>query len=192
MSQGPPKVGLMRVQELERAGTSRRQAHRLVERGELLRLDRGVFAHPGFEPTQHHHLALVALRCPQAVVALSSAAAFHQLGTHLPLGVCVALPPRTWAPRLESVRVEVARFSGTRLSSDVERHPIEGVALRVYSLAKTVVDLFRYRNKLGLDVALEAMREALAHRATTTAELARIARRDGALGPMRPYLESLQ
>ncbi|MAQ17842.1 MAG: transcriptional regulator [Sandaracinus sp.] len=150
-----------------------------------------MFAHPDFEPSEHHHLALVAFRCPSAVIALSSAASFHRLGTQLPHAVWVALPPRTWAPRLESVGVEVARFSGSRYVADVTRHLVEGVQVPVYGEAKTVVDLFRYRNKLGLDVALEAMREVLRSRRATLAELARVARRDGAYGPIRPYLESM-
>ncbi|MCB9492527.1 MAG: type IV toxin-antitoxin system AbiEi family antitoxin domain-containing protein [Dehalococcoidia bacterium] len=178
--------------DLEDEGVARRQVHRLVERGDLVRIDRGVFALPDFEPTEHHHLALVALRCPRAVIAMTSAAAFHRLGTQVPHTVWIALPPRTWAPKLESVRVEVARFSGSRLEEDVEEHLIEGARVRVYGLAKTVVDLFRYRNKLGLDVALEAMREALRDGRASVAELAQIARRDGVSGPIRPYLESMQ
>lgn len=185
-------MDLVGVAHLEDEGVPRRQVHRLVERGDLIRIDRGVFAHPDFEPTEHHHLALVALRCPNAVIALTSAAAFHRLGTQIPHGVWIALPPRQWAPKLESVSVEVARFSGSRLDADVEEHLIEGVRVRVYGLAKTVVDLFRYRNKLGLDVALEAMREALRDGRASVAELARIARRDNVSGPMRPYLESMQ
>lgn len=187
-----PTKDLVGVANLEDGGISRRQIHRLVERGDLVRIDRGVFAHPEFEPTEHHHLALVALRCPTAVIALTSAAAFHRLGTQIPHTVWIALPPRTWAPKLESVTVEVARFSGSRLDEDVEEHLIEGVQVRVYGLAKTVVDLFRYRNKLGTDVALEAMRESLRDRRTSIAELGRIARRDRAYGPIRPYLESMQ
>jgi predicted transcriptional regulator of viral defense system len=185
-------VGLVGVSTLEARGIPRRQVHRLVERGELLRVDRGVFMPPAFEPTEHHHLALVGLRCPAAVFALISAAAFHDMGTQTPHAVWIALPPRRWAPQLESVKVEVARFSGTRLDEDIEDHLIEGVTVRVYSLAKTVVDLFRYRNKLGVDVALEAMREALRDGRTSVAELGRIARRDGVYGPIRPYLESMQ
>lgn len=188
----PTKEALLGVADLDDGGIGRRQIHRLVERGALVRIDRGVFAHPEFEATEHHHLALVSLRCPDAVIALTSAAAFHRLGTQVPHAVWIALPPRTRAPKLESVTVEVARFSGSRLEEDVEEHLIEGVRVRVYELAKTVVDLFRYRNKLGLDVALEAMREALRDGRASVAELARIARRDGVAGPIRPYLESMQ
>lgn len=188
----PTNESLLGVADLDEGGISRRQIHRLVERGDLVRIDRGVFAHPEFQPSQHHHLALVSLRCPNAVIALASAAAFHRLGTQIPHAVWIALPPRTRAPKLESVTVEVARFSGSRLEQDVEEHVVEGVSVPVYGLAKTVVDLFRYRNKLGIDVALEAMREALQDGRTSLAELGRTARRDRVYGPIRPYLESMQ
>ncbi len=191
MTQAAP-TKLVRAAQLEDEGVARRQIQRLVARGDLVRVDRGVFAAPDFQPTEHHHLALVALKCPNAVIALTSAAAFHRLGTQVPHQVWVALPPRQWAPKLESVTVRVVRFSGTRLEKDVEQYRIEGGPVRIYGLAKTVVDLFRYRNKIGIDVAIEAMREALRGRRTSVAELARIARRDGVYASILPYLESMQ
>lgn len=184
--------GLRAVAQLEATGFSRKQVQRFVARGELLRIDRGVYAPADFEPTEHHHLALVALKSPRAVIALTSAAAFHRLGTQVPHEVWIALPPKQWVPQLESVTVRAARFSGSRLLNDVEEHRIEGVRVRVYGIPKTVVDLFRYRNKLGTDVVVEAMRETLAARRTSVAEIARIARRDGVYASMLAYLESMQ
>ncbi len=139
---------------------------------------------------EHHDLALVAARAPNAVVCLLSAAAFHRLGTQVPHEVWVALPPRVWAPRMDTPPLRVVRFSGARYEGGVEEHEIEGIRLRVYSLAKTVVDLFRYRNKVGLDVALEALREVRRDRRCSLAELTALARDGSVLTPMRPYLEA--
>lgn len=184
------KGALLSLGHLEREGISRTEVTRRVRRGELIRLERGIYAEPAFEPTQHHHLALVSARVPRAVVALLSAAGFHELGTQVPHQVWIALPPRVWSPRLESVPIQVVRFSGERYTTETEEHLVEGITVRVYSVAKTVVDLFRYRNKLGLDVALEALRESLRARRTSIAELTQIARRCGTLTSMRPYLEA--
>lgn len=163
----------------------------MVERGELVRVHRGLYAEPGAGLSEHHDLAIVAARAPEAIVCLLSAAAFHRLGTQVPHEVWIALPPRVWAPTIEHPSLHVVRFSGARYEDGVEEHLVEGVPVHVYSVSKTVVDLFRYRNKLGLDVALEALREGLRERRCTLAELTHLAQRGRVLGPMRPYLESL-
>lgn len=190
MATADPTATLIPLAQLEHEGLSRMEVTRRVRRGDLIRLERGVYARPTFEPTEHHYLALVSARAPRAVVALLSAAGFHDLGTQVPHEVWIALPPRAWSPKLDSVPVQVVRFSGERYTSEIEEHVVEGVTVRIYSVAKTVVDLFRYRNKLGLDVALEALRESLHGRRTSIAKLTQIALRCGSLTPMRPYLES--
>lgn len=163
---------------------------RRVARGELVQVGRGIYAYPDFEPTEHHDLALVAARAPSAVVCLLSAAAFHRLGTQVPHEVWVALPSRVWAPRMSAPPLQVVRFSGARFDGGIEEHEVEGISVRVYSVGKTVVDLFRYRNKIGLDVALEALREVRRERRCSLAELTTYARAGGVLTPMRPYLEA--
>lgn len=182
---------LLRLRELEARGLTRMAVVRMVERGELLRVNRGLYAEPGAGLSEHHDLAVVAARAPRAVVCLLSAAAFHRLGTQSPHEVWVALPPRVWSPTIHEPSVRVVRFSGARFDDGIEEHVVEGVRVRVYSVAKTVVDLFRYRNKVGLDVALEALREARRDRRVSLAELTRRAQRGRVLGPMRPYLESV-
>ncbi len=183
--------GLISLARLMQEGISRTEVGRRVGRGELLRIDRGIYARPDFVPTEYHDLAIVAARSPQAVVALLSAAAFHSLGTQVPHKVWIALPPRVWPPRIESVSVQVVRFSGTRFATEVQERVIEGVVVRVFSVAKTVVDLFRYRNKIGLDVALEVLNECVRERRASIAELTQIAKRTRSLTPIRPYLESV-
>lgn len=190
MPAGAP--GLVRLHDLERQGVSRVAVGRMVARGELVRVERGLYSTRRLAPTAHHDLAVVAARVPKAVVCLLSAAAFHELGTQVPHAVWIAMPPRTWSPQLSAPPIEVVRFSGARYDDGVEEHRVEGVVVRVYSVAKTIVDLFRYRNKLGLDVALEALRESRrGRRPCSVAELGRIAERSKVLSAMRPYLESL-
>lgn len=183
--------GLTPIEVLEASGLSRMAIGRKVEAGELLRLERGVYAPASFEPTEHHSLALVSLRSPKAVIALSSAAMFHELTTQMPESVWIALPPQVWAPTLETVSVRVVRFSGARYDDAIERHTIEGVETRIYSAAKTVVDLFRYRNKIGLDVAIEALRAYMQRSDASLGVLAKLAERSGALTPIQPYLEAV-
>lgn len=182
---------VLRVRDLERRGLSRVAIGRKVARGELVRVGRGLYKEAGAATSAHHDLAVVAASVPRGVVCLLSAAAFHDLGTQVPDEVWVALPPRTWTPTIGEPAIRVVRFSGARQRDGVETHVIEGVKVRVYSVAKTVVDLFRYRNKIGLDVALEALREARRDRRCSVAELTRLAARSGVLTPMRPYLESV-
>jgi predicted transcriptional regulator of viral defense system len=113
------------------------------------------------------------------------------LGTQVPHQVWIALPPRTWTPTISTPPIRVVHFSGSRYEEEVEEHVIESVRVRVYSMPKTVVDLFRYRNKIGLDVALEALREARRRRQGSLGELTRLAKAGRVLGAMRPYLESV-
>lgn len=182
---------MLRTHELEARGLSRAEIRRRVDRGELVKLARGVYAEAGHEITEHHDLAIVAARVPRAVVCLLSALAFHELTTQSPHEVWIALPPRVWRPVIPEIALQVVRFSGARLSDGVEQHTIEGVTVRVYDVAKTVVDVFRYRNKLGLDVAVDALREALRERRCTRAEVARYARRSRVLSAMTPYIEAV-
>ena len=182
---------LLKLRDLEERGLRRMAVGRMVERGELVRVHRGLYAEPGTGLGEHHDLAVVAARAPRAVICLLSAAGFHRLGTQAPHEVWIALPPRTWTPSIREPPVRVVRFSGARYDDEIEEHEMEGVRVRVYSVGKTVIDLFRYRNKVGIDVALEALREARRNRRCSLAELTRLAQRGRVLGPMRPYLESL-
>jgi predicted transcriptional regulator of viral defense system len=185
-------TSLLTIRDLEASGLSRVAVGRRVARGQLVRVQRGVYAEPSASRSEHHDLAIVAARSPRVVVCLLSAAAFHRLGTQAPHELWVALPPRTWAPTAgEGAALRVVRFTGPRYGDGVEEHRIAGVTVRVYSVAKTVVDLFRYRNKVGLDVALEALRESRRDRRCSLAELTRLAQRSRVLGAMRPYLESV-
>ena len=141
--------------------------------------------------TEEHALAQVATRIPRAVVCLLSALRFHELTTQVPHEVWIALSEKARRPRLDFPPLRVVRFSGRALTEGIETHRIEGTDVRITSVAKTVADCFKYRHKIGLDVALEALREAWRQRRLTTSELDHFARVCRVSRVMRPYLESL-
>jgi predicted transcriptional regulator of viral defense system len=183
--------GSITRREVAAAGIHTHTLSRLVATGALERVARGVYRLPEAPLTEHHSLALVAAAVPKAVVCLLSALSFHQIGTQLPHQVWVALDRRARRPSLAYPPLRVVRFGGKALTAGVETHRIEGEAVRVTSPAKTVADVFKYRNKVGLDVALEALREGWRARSFTIDEIQRMARVCRVEKVMRPYLEAL-
>ena len=152
-------AGIVRPRDLAHLGVSRTAIKRLVEGGFLRRLGRGLYSAADAELTEHHSLAEAATRVPRGVVCLLSALRFHGLTTQNPFEVWMAIGHKSWRPRALDVPLRVVHMSGPQLTAGVEVHEIEGVAVRVFGPAKTVVDCFRYRNRIGLDVAVEALRD---------------------------------
>jgi predicted transcriptional regulator of viral defense system len=184
------RLGVVRAADLERDGIPRRRLYRLVQEGKVQRLSRGLFAAHNHRHTAGHSLAQAAKRVPIGVVCLLSALRFHGLTTQHPAEVWMALPEKARKPRLDYPRLRVTRFSGPALREGVEEHRIEGVPVRVYSAAKTVADCFKYRNKVGIDVAVEALRDFTRRRRGAT-ELARFARICRVSRVMQPYLDAI-
>jgi predicted transcriptional regulator of viral defense system len=184
-------MGVARTAELEARGVPRAQLYRLVREGLVERLARGVYVVAGHAPTANHTLAHVAKRVPAGVFCLLTALRFHELTTQSPAEVWIALPEKARKPRLDYPRLRVARFSGAALASGIEKHRIEGVEIQMYSAAKTVADCFKYRNKVGIDVAVEALRDfSRLHRGGAT-DLARFARVCRVTRVMQPYLDAI-
>jgi len=187
--------GLLRPLDLDARGLSRVSLTRLVRQGRLARIGRGLYALPDRSVSAHEALAEVACRHPRAVVCLLSALRFHELTTQAPFAVWLAIPNKARPPRLEYPPLRIVRFSEAALTEGVEEQAIDGVPVRITSLPRTVADCFKYRNKIGLDVALEALKEALGRggrgRRTTIDALWRYAQFDRVANIMRPYLESL-
>ena len=180
-----------RTRELEAAGFSRVQLQAAVKAGRVARVGRGLYRLPDSEVSEHHSLALAAKRAPQGVVCLLSALRFHGLTTQSPHEIWLALPKHSWQPQADGLPLRFCWFSGEALSEGIKTHLIEGVPVRVYSPAKTVADCFKYRGKIGLDVALEALRETWRERRCTMDELMRYARICRVANVIRPYLEAL-
>ena len=184
--------GVLRPRDLDGYGIPREYLRRMQDRGVIERIGRGLYVLPGRQVTEHHTLVHVAKRIPGAVFCLLSALRFHDLTTQSPHAVWIAIGPKAWRPRVDGPKVRVFRFSGAALTEGVETHTIEGVTVKVYGVAKTVADCFKFRNKVGLDVALEALRESWRERRASMDDLWLYAKVCRVSNVMRPYLEGLE
>jgi len=179
------------ARELAAAGIHRQILTRLVAAGEVERVVRGFYRLADQSSTEHHGLVMASAAVPQGTICLLSALQFHGIGTQLPSQVWLAIDRRARRPALKHPPLRVMRFSGAALTEGVESHRLEGRTVRVYGVAKTLADCFKYRNKIGLDVAIEALREVWRARRLTMDELDRYARICRVQRVIRPYLEVL-
>ena len=182
---------IMRLAELRQGGVTAATISRMERAGEVIRLSRGVYQLADAELAPHHSLAEAAKRVPRGTVCLVSALAFHGLTDQLPSKVWMAIGSRDWAPKRSEADIRIVRFTDSLLSESVDTYVIEGVSVRIFGAAKTVIDCFRHRGKVGLSVAIEGLQEALRQRKATPAEVARQAEKGGVATVIRPYLEAL-
>jgi predicted transcriptional regulator of viral defense system len=183
--------GMIRPQDLQEFHIPAKYLQRLYERGEVLRSGRGIYIPADAETTENFSFVEACKRVPNGVICLLSALRFHRIGTQSPYEVWMAIHPKAHLPRLDYPPLRIFRFSGSALTEGMEEHRVSDGTLRVYNIPKTVVDCFRYRNKIGLDVALEALRECWRERRATMDELWRYAAIGRVSTVMKPYLESL-
>lgn len=183
--------GLIRPRDLAAIGAPRTYLVRLCQQGQLERVARGLYRPVDFPATEFHSLAQVSKRLPGGVICLLSALRYHDLTTQAPGEVWVALSPKARRPRAADLPVRVVRFSPPVLTPGSAVHVIDGVPVRVTTPAKTVADCFKYRRKLGLDIAVEALRAGLRERRFSIDELWRMARLCRVAVVMRPYIEAL-
>jgi len=183
--------GLVRAREVEAAGFPTALLYRLRDRGELEQVGRGLFQHPEAEISEHQSYAEAARLVPAGVICLLSAAAFHEMGTQNPSEVWLAVRQGSQRPAPTSVPLKVVWFSAAAMEAGVESHPVVGAEIQVFSPAKTVADLFKYRNKIGLGVAIEALRDGWNSRLFTADELLRQAAVCRVERVIRPYLEAI-
>jgi len=179
------------ARELAAAHIHRQVLSRLVESGEIERVARGVYRLPEHPLTENYGLAMASAVVTHGVICLLSALQFHGIGTQLPSEVWIAIDRRARRPALKYPPLRIVRYSGAALTEGVESHRIEGQTVRVYNVAKTVADCFKYRNKIGLDVALEALREARRAKQASADALWRYAKINRVANVMRPYLEAV-
>jgi predicted transcriptional regulator of viral defense system len=183
--------GMLRTSEVLRLGIHPRTLYALRDAGVLEQLSRGLYRLSEMPPLAYPDLVTVALRVPQAVICLLSALDFHELTTQIPHAVHIALKSKAGAPRIDYPPLRVFWFSGSAWSEGSESHKLDDVLVRMYSPAKSVADVFKYRNKIGLDVALEALRLYRRHPAFDVGELMGYARICRVENVIRPYLEAL-
>lgn len=185
------KKKLFRLSEAIAAGVHPEYVRRLTRLGQLTRVGRGLYALPTLKPTEHHTLAEVAKRVPKAVFCLLTALRFHGLGTQNPREVWLAVDRRAGLPRVDFTPVRTIRISGAALTDGIDAHGVEGIQVRMTSPARTVVDCFKFRNKIGLDVAVEALKDYRRLRKGTADELWRQADRLRLAKVIRPYWDGM-
>lgn len=184
--------GVMRTSQALIQGIHPAALYRLVEDGQLMRLARGLYRLTSADEFSNPDLAVAAAKAPDAVVCLISALAFHGITTQVPRVVHLAVPRGRYAGlRLRTPPVKVYRFDLPTFGEGIEVHAIDHVPVRIYGVARTIVDCFKYRNKLGLDVAIEALRFARARKRVSNREILRFARLLRQDRVMAPYLESV-
>ncbi|MBZ5631450.1 MAG: type IV toxin-antitoxin system AbiEi family antitoxin domain-containing protein [Acidobacteriia bacterium] len=183
---------IIRPRDLARARIPRNYLMRLVQRGQLQKLARGTYTASTLPASEYISLLEVSRKLPKGVICLLSALRFHEIGTQLPSEVWIAIDVKAWTPRISSPAVRIVRFSGTALHFGVQERQVQGGKVRVFSPAKTVADCFKYRHKIGMDVALEALREAYKRKKASMDELFEAAKACRVANVMKPYLESLR
>jgi len=182
---------VFRPRDVGRLDLSRSRLRALVRTGEIDHLGRGLYRHRAAEATELETVATVCARVPSAIVCLLSALAIHDIGTQQPPDIWIAFDRKARKPRLHGLPVHIVRFSGPMLRHGITTRRIQGVPMHITSPSRTVIDCFRYRNKLGLDVALEALRDALGRRLVTADELVRAAQTCRIYSVMKPYLQAV-
>jgi predicted transcriptional regulator of viral defense system len=180
----------LRARDLDRHGIARSYLRQLVEQGVLIQTGRGLYSLAEMPVSEHQTLIEVSLRLPHGVVCLASALRFHNLTTQNPWKVWMLIETGKRVPKIDYPPVVVFQASGASFSEGIEHYMLEGVSVPVTSVAKTVADCFKYRHKVGLDVALEALRECLRERRATRDDLHHFARLCRVERVMQPYLEA--
>lgn len=182
---------IIRPRDVEAIGIPREYLLRLMRQGVIRRTGRGVYEAADIRPTEHHSLAVIAKEIPKGVICLLSALRFHELTTQQPNQVWIGIHVRSRSPRVSTTACRLIRYSEKTLTSGVKVHTIEGLPVKVFTAAKTVADCFKYRSKIGLDVAIEALKDALKRRKATVDEIERYARICRVSRIIRPYLEAV-
>jgi predicted transcriptional regulator of viral defense system len=185
------KHGIVRPRDIEAIGLPREYLVRLHRQGKLNRPTRGIYTLPDADVTERHSYAEVAKRVPKAAICLLSALAFHEITTQSPASVWIALPKGARTPALASPLLRVVRLSGLSLTTGIENYQVDGVPVRVYSAAKTVADCFKFRHKIGLDIAIEALKDCLRQKRASINQIYRYAQVCRVGNVIRPYMEAL-
>lgn len=183
------RLPYFRPKDLAKLGHSANRLRQLVKSGAAIRVGKGVYRWTDAPATAHDSLALVTTVVPKGVICLLSALRFHDLGTQDPAKVWIAIGRGAWKPRAEGLPIRTIRFSPQGLELGVSSHRVDGFALRVTDPARSIVDCFRYRNRIGLDIGLESLRDGLRRKKVTVDALMTMARAFRVEKVMRPYLE---
>ena len=183
--------GIVSTADVQSLGIHHEYLRQLCTEGKLERVGRGLYVLPDADVTAHHGLVQASKAVPKGVICLLSALRFHEIGTQVPHEVWIAIDRRAARPRIIYPKMHIVRFSAKALIEGIDEHNIEGILVKIYNPAKTVSDCFKYRNKIGLDVALEALREVIRRRKCKIEELWEYAKICRVTKVMRPYMEAI-
>ena len=185
-------VGVIRAKDMASRGIHPSVLQNLEQQGLLIKSGRGLYTSMEADITEHHSLVEAVKRVPNGIICLLSALSFYELISQAPFEVWIAIPQKARHPKDNLLPLRIVYMSGEALDLGIEEHQIEGITVRLYCIAKTVADCFKYRNKIGLDVALEALRQCWLKRRCSIDEIWRYARSCRMENVMRPYLDSLE
>ena len=182
---------LLRSRELEASGIGRKTIKRMTDAGEILKVAPGLYCSPDYIPGTHYSLIEAQKIVKRGVVCLLSALSYHEIGTQNPSLVWIAIPNRSWRPNTGEAPVNIVTFSGKAFTEGVVVHTVDNEKVRIYSIPKTIADCFKYRNKIGLEVAIEALKDVLQNKRATVDELLHFGNICRVRSVMTPYMESL-
>lgn len=183
---------LIRSRDVDKLNIPRKYLNHLQQDGVIEQIGRGLYSLPDSLDTEHANLAEIAVRVPNGVVCLLSALDFHGLTTQLPFEIWLAIEGTSWKPTISYPPIQVVRFSGKAFDFGIEEHQVNDVSIQVYSIAKTIADCFKFRNKIGVDIAIEALREALREKRAPIDDIWKAAKICRVHNVMKPYLEAMQ
>ncbi len=184
--------GIIRSIDLKEIGIPRAVLTRLVMNEQLIRVGRGLYRLPETDLSEYESLTAIATKVPQAIFCLLTALQFHGLTTQIPRQVWITMPQGSHTPQIDYPRINMIQASTMTYSEGIEIHERDNITLRIYSIDKTIADCFKHRNKIGLDVALEALKDAKEQKKTSPDKLWRFAKINRVANIMRPYLEALE
>ena len=185
------KTGVIRACEIREAGLHPEYLRKLCKSGHLIRTSRGLYSLADGDITEHHSFAEACKRIPHGIICLLSALSYHEIGTQNPHQIWMAIDRTMRKPKVDYPPIRIFRFSGPSLKEGIEEKKIEGVSVRVYNPAKTVADCFKYRNKVGIDVAIEALKECWRSRRCEIDKLVHYARICRVSNIIQPYMETI-
>ena len=185
------RLGVLRLRDARAEGIHPEVLRRLARQGQLVKIARGIYAPASADLSTHHDLALASARVPHGTICMLSALSYHEIGTQLPHEVWMMIDRRSRKPRIDRPAMRFVLASGPALALGIEQVEINGATVRIFNPAKTVVDCFRYRRHIGLEAAIEAMRETLRQRRGTPSQIDEYARQCRVASVIRPYLEAV-
>lgn len=183
--------GILRTSQAQKLGINIRTLQEMAEAGILTKESRGVYRLANLPPLSNPDLVLVAFRVPQSVICLISALAFHNLTTQIPYKIYIAIPRGIKKPRIDYPPIDVINPTKKVYEAGINSHSIDGITVRIYNREKTVADCFKYRNKIGLDIAIEALKDYFNQPGSDVEKLLQYARIDRVEKTIRPYIEAI-